>query len=1020
MKSLFHFKIFLCCVIPISSLIGQNNSVPNNEPTLLVLEGDSLSTIGKYNQANQLYLTAIKKFKEWNYVQDAGQVSIKIANNYYATRNPKPALAILQDYLDYTSKQIGKKDTLTAMVYHKIGVGNYWDKEFERAIVNYRKALNIRTNLLHSSSPDIIKGYHNIGGCFAELNLPDSALVYLYKSLDIQGAETTKLTSNTYRELGRTYKLLGNLKKAEYFFENNLKLSGLLQKEDWQIAGEELELSNLYIEAKLPDKTIIHAKKAINICDKMKSKYKEDIEVMANSYFNLGGAFLLKKEYIKAVNNYNKSLLVGKEVWPKDALGDVYSNLGIIYKRQKEFSKSLNSFSKALMIYKNANINSKIANAYNNLGDLFQEQNYLKNALHHYQHSLIYAISFFQPENDYENPKPISEFSPNRPRILTYTFAKAKTFKDLYDQNHHKKDLQAAHETYQLLDELIDNIRLSYLEDASKSYLAKQTKPIYEQAIGVCLKYYEYSKDKKYLEQAFQYAEKSKAIILLEQIKEAKAKTFAGIPDSLQLQERTLKKEIGQIEKELALKTSKVKIDSLEGNLREKLIHKKQTYEALVKTLEADNPKYHQLKYDIATTDIATIQSIIIKDNQVLVEYFVGEDSLYLFKVTKDDFKVISKPIDFPLKEWVDSLRQGIYYCRLDIDATQQDCDQLDRQYTEYGAKLYQKLIVPLNLSNATSDVIFIPDGVLGYIPFDALLAKPIPDSQQAQFHQYPYFGLEKTINYSFSATFLNELGQTSISNGKNQLLAFAPSFNLGQGEEIVSENHIAAIRNSLSPLLFNQTEIEQIGEEVSITPFSNLTANKKAFVEEAPNYKYIHIASHGKMNDENADLSYIAFTQNADSTDQEELLYLRELYDLDIPAKMVVLSACETGIGELQNGEGIISLARGFSYAGAKSIITSLWSVNDQKTADLMLDFYKNLKGGQDKAHALANAKRDYITSNTATFAHPFYWAGFIPIGDMGSIELSSDWNCGILSLIGLSLLFGLFIGKRLKSTVT
>lgn len=156
-------------------------------------------------------------------------------------------------------------------------------------------------------------------------------------------------------------------------------------------------------------------------------------------------------------------------------------------------------------------------------------------------------------------------------------------------------------------------------------------------------------------------------------------------------------------------------------------------------------------------------------------------------------------------------------------------------------------------------------------------------------------------------------------------------------------------------------------------------------------------------MNDKNSDLSYIAFTQHGDSTNQEELLYLRELYDLEIPADMVVLSACETGIGELQNGEGVISLARGFTYAGAKSIITSLWNVNDQKTADLMVDFYRNLKEGQQKDNALANAKRSYLQQTSGNLAHPFYWAGFIPIGNMDSIELTPTWFENKPMLIGL-----------------
>lgn len=302
-----------------------------------------------------------------------------------------------------------------------------------------------------------------------------------------------------------------------------------------------------------------------------------------------------------------------------------------------------------------------------------------------------------------------------------------------------------------------------------------------------------------------------------------------------------------------------------------------------------------------------------------------------------------------------------------------------------------------------------IPDGVLGYIPFDALLTKTISKAHENQFQHYPYLGLEQTICYAFSATFLHELMQSKTQAKENQLLAFAPSFHQQNQQKEEMINPVFAQRSSLSPLLFNQSEVKKIKEQFAGMVYQNSTANKTNFIQEAPNYRYLHIASHGKMNDENADLSYIAFSQLGDSTNQEELLYLRELYDLDIPADMVVLSACETGIGELQNGEGIISLARGFSYAGAKSIITSLWNVNDQKTANLMVDFYQNLKIGQRKDLALANAKKHYIKNNSATFSHPFYWAGFVPIGDMGKIAPLNSENWFWILVLGGVLLIGL-----------
>jgi len=128
----------------------------------------------------------------------------------------------------------------------------------------------------------------------------------------------------------------------------------------------------------------------------------------------------------------------------------------------------------------------------------------------------------------------------------------------------------------------------------------------------------------------------------------------------------------------------------------------------------------------------------------------------------------------------------------------------------------------------------------------------------------------------------------------------------------------------------------------------------------------------------------YLAFTQTSDTLDRK--LYVRDLYNLKLNADMVVLSACETGLGELQQGEGILSLARGFAYAGAKSIISSLWSVNDKSTADIMTSFYSHLKEGKTKDDALRRAKLDYLSQNPN--AQPFYWAAFTAVGDMKPIK--------------------------------
>lgn len=1001
------YLLLALLILIISPLYPSDSLVKKEEIAHIINVADSLATKGKTLESIVWYKKAAIIYEEKHDWRNAYQTLITISDKYFAKRNPDPALTLLESKLASVKKNIGAIDTLTAMVLHKIGVGYFWKKEFLKAIDNYKKALFIRKSLLLPRHKEIIRGHNNIGACYETIGQLDSALQHLHKSLELQLENPTELISTTFRALGRAYERLGAYNKAENYYLANLNISIRLEKANWAIADEHLEMSHFYHSLNLPEKVIGHAEKAIELYQSISDKTKEDYAGIANCYHNLGVAWNNLNQIEKSLDYFKKAINIGELGWTEKGFAITYDYIGVSYKQKKEYQKAMSYFQKAVNIYKKNNDALYLSKTYDNIGDLFFDQKRFKQALKNYHLSKLFLLPDIKKINIYDTLNLKDLYILDKQLLLTSLFAKANTFKYLYDIKQSPKNLLASFDTYKLLDELIDQIRLSYLEDASKSYLVKETKPIYEKAIGICLQYHQLTKDKKYLEQAYKYVEKSKAIILLEQIKESRANNFSGIPDSIKQKEKELKIEIGQIEKKLALHPSNIETDSIKANLSEQLIYKKRAYEELIKSLEKNNAAYHQLKYDLETIKTENIQQQILRDSQTLLEYFIGADSIFCFKITKDDHQVFSQAKDFPLKSWVDSLRQGIYYCRNNTQTNERDCEQLDLLYAKYASKLYNKLVAPLNIAPSNKQLIIVPDGVLGYIPFDALLTKEITIYQSRQFQKYPYWGLNQHISYAYSATFLKELQKAPINKSNKKLLAYAPSFQIKQ--PIVVQN-LHAQRGNLTPLLFSQKEVENISQFFNGKLVNKKEANKANFLKEAPNYRYLHLASHGKMNDLDADLSYIAFTQYGDSINQEELLYLRELYDMEINADMVVLSACETGIGALQNGEGIISLARGFSYAGAQSIITSLWSVNDQKTADLMKAFYRNLAEGMEKDIALSEAKRSYINTTNGNFAHPFYWAGFIPIGNMDSIESEPDWTWGVLAIISSLLLIGIF----------
>ena len=227
-------------------------------------------------------------------------------------------------------------------------------------------------------------------------------------------------------------------------------------------------------------------------------------------------------------------------------------------------------------------------------------------------------------------------------------------------------------------------------------------------------------------------------------------------------------------------------------------------------------------------------------------------------------------------------------------------------------------------------------------------------------------------------------------------------------------------LRGALSPLVYNEKELSLVSKIIPGDVYLKDQATKDHFITYSDNYQIIHLATHGKSNDQVGELSFIAFSEIPDSTDGNNKLFVKDLYGMRLNADLVVLSACETGLGELRNGSGLVSIAQGFTYAGAKSLVTSLWRIYDHpNTVQFMETFYQYIKQGDDIDYAIWKTKNKMISQSQT--AHPYFWAGFIPVGAMDAIPLiTPNISWWILSVALFLLLGGLFWRfKRYRSTV-
>jgi len=537
---------------------------------------------------------------------------------------------------------------------------------------------------------------------------------------------------------------------------------------------------------------------------------------------------------------------------------------------------------------------------------------------------------------------------------------------------------------FQYLQEAIVSLDYFFrnLNTASKYQLAEYAASVYNEAIIINHMLQQTTGHTNLAREAFSFSEHSKSYLLYESMQEADALSFAGLPDSLLRREYDLRLDISFYEKQRQAKLDggTEPTDSTVLIISSKLFDLRRQQENLQGVLERDYPDYYRLKYDLSTISVEEVQRELLQPDQALLEYFVGDSSIFLFLVSPDHFEMLEIAKDFPLEEWVREFRDGISGFHTSKNPSPELRQQLQEQYVETAAKLYEKLIAPLK-ERLPERLIIVPDGVLGYLPFEALLVER--PKRAYRFNSHHYLVRDHAISYSYSATLLREMQRRQRNQQtEKSLLAMAPYYTGDTTLLADLFSYVENMRKDLAPLPYSGEEAWKIGQLWEGDVFVGEDATEERFMQLAGNYRILHLATHGQANDQMGDYSFLAFSEIKDSI-ENELLYVRDLYNLRLNADLVVLSACETGIGELQRGEGIISLARAFAYAGARSIVTTLWSVADAKTKDFTLEFYRQLKAGLAKDRALQQARLHYLKTHLGPEeAHPFFWAGFVGVG--------------------------------------
>lgn len=913
-----------------------------------------------------------------------------------------------------SNRQKGTAKLLIALAHHNLG-------QYNEAHTNYEKALELQESISNSDSLDLAETYRKFGMLKASMGDMEKSVTLINKGLSILlenlGPDNAKV-ADTYDYLGTVFFFKDNLKESEKKFRRGLQIRQNIFPDDHpDIASSHLNLGSIIYEQGDLDQSLFHLSKARELSLKI---FGEGHQELGSIYNNLGNIYDEMGEYEKAINQYQKALDVRLntlgEFHPRTAIN--HNNLGVALENNGQLKEALEHLKKSLEIRQKiyGENHSEIADCLHNIGGNFLNQGHKEKAFEYFQKALIMRLAVH-----HENHSRVSQsyndmgdffLSNNQPEKALEYFEKSKEIK-IRNWTKSHPNVALAYERmgdatvqmgkrkeaivyYEEALKTLESIREQFAAVSEQAYFTRNL-PLFESAINNFHKI----GGKESIEQAFVFSEKSKGLGLLEAIRSSEAKVFAGLPDSLLLLEDSLQNKLAELD--YAILDLEESYDT-SGLIPERYAIKSKL-DKLILDFENKHPTYHQLKYNVEVISIPQIQKML-KPNQALIEYTVGDSTVYIFKIQKDNADLIEVPLDFPLDTWIKELREGLYgYFNMpENERTDKNWQLYASQLTTHANLLHEKIITPLG--QLPKELIIVPDGLLNYIPFNILLTKKNDIATKFQAHEW--LGKKHIISYNYSSTLWSEM-KLKKTKGRG-LLAFAPSFGTPDKED----GFYTEVRSQLNPLAWNVWEVENIKKNYGGEIVTGAKATSKSFEEKAAYPLILHLATHAKLDDRNSDYSYLAFSDIKPESDTGKV-FIRELYNLDLPLEMVVLSACETGLGRQQKGEGIISLSRGFAYAGAKSIVHSLWSANDQSTAQIMVYFYQHLAAGKNKDEALWAAQMKYLnTELDERNAHPFFWAGFVPVGDMSPLPSSPFQKWKWLAIAFIILIIGYIIFRK------
>ncbi len=904
----------------------------------------------------------------------------------------KNAFAIFFAILMLASNSCIKKPGNISYTKTDTAAINFWKKNFDTLFKQYQKSRD--TKFMQQASP--------FADSLLQIDkqiLSDTNYRKIYLSVLFKYAAGLNETSNFFksRKLFEEYIFLTN----EYDLETNiylsyaqLNLANIYSRYgDYKSASGLLQQSlRYYVSIK---DTIGISSSILNLSIPLKElqRYAEAAQTL-QQIFLLPTASIRRKGvacieladiYIRQHKISDAGLQIQKAkqfLTGISGITDVYASL---YSIEGDWQMANNNPQKALQSYQQSldsakkssaqNLRSReIGKTYIAIGKALEQLHFTDSALFYYNRAL-YTVTAVDTLNKFSLPQQKDLYAENT--IAEALYARADCIISRGTDN--TAELENAVHCYQLAFATESKLLNAFSYDESRLYMVEQTRQQTEKAIDICYRLLKKTNDNRWAAAAFLFAENNKSFVLKESVKR-------NIAASLFIQKDSTYEKIQELQSRLAtveIGLNQQQFSALpDTGIVKKLLADKQELEQVLlqneNAVKIKNPQYSNwLGNDTALTANEIINRVA-GESTTMVEYFTGDSAVYSFSGTKGGALSFYK-----LSPQVKALSDSFLFFFTDRNIILNK----PAAYAVIANRLYDLLLAPL-LPSGASSLLIIPDGFISFIPFDALLTGLPKTTAIASF---PFVIKQAEITNAFSCKTILAQQQIKNNNGSNSILAFAPGF--------------ANTERGFAPLLHSNEELQLIKEFYPAGKyFTNNTATLQQFKNNYGDAAIIHLATHANAGSDSA----IAGIEFYDST-----LYLNTVYTMPLKARLVVLSGCETGTGNMNKTEGLMSLARGFSYAGTKNVVAGLWQTEDKISGELFKNFYSNLASNSISG-SLQKAKLQLLQNASVSQASPFYWAGYIYIGSPQEKINEKQGNgkiiifiLGALILLGISLIF-------------